>query len=190
MQFQNDINFLFEIGTLRRIARTWNQFYGNDVANVAEHTIRVCWIASILAKYEGVENLWHIFKLVLVHDIGEIRSADTHYLSKQYVDRHEDRAIADTFKNVPIGEEFIKLWHEAESRETIEAKIMKDADTLDPDLEIMEKMYDGFKISEIRKEDRLTNINAKLFTETAKKMQREIYECNPHEWHLLAKDWK
>jgi hypothetical protein len=67
---------------------------------------------------------------------------------------------------------------------------MKDADTLDPDLEIMEKMYEWFKISEIRKEDRLTNINAKLFTETAKKLQREIYECNPHEWHLLAKEWK
>jgi len=190
LQFRNDINFLFEIGTLRRTARTWNQFYGNDVANVAEHTMRACWIAAILAKHEGVENVGHIFKLILVHDIGEIRSADTHYVSKQYVDRHEDKAIADTFKNVSIGEEFIALWHEAEGRETIESKIMKDADTLDPDLEIMEKMYEGHKISEIRKEDRLTNINAKLFTETAKKMQREIYECNPHEWHLLAKEWK
>lgn len=140
----------------------------------------------ILAKHEWVENLGHILKLVLVHDIGEIRSADLHYFSKQYVTRNEEKAIQDTFGKVNIGEEFIALWHEAEARETIEAKIMKDADTLDPDFEIMEKLYDGSKIAEIRKEDRLTNINAKLFTETAKKLQREIYECNPHEWHLLA----
>lgn len=186
MQFQNDINFLFEIGTLRRTARTWNQFFGNDVANVAEHTIRMSRIAMILAKHEWVTNLWHILKLVLVHDVGEIRSTDLHYFSKQYVVRNEEKAIQDTFGKVNIGEEFIALWHEAEGRETIESKIMKDADTLDPDFEIMEKMYEGHKIAEIRKEDRLNRINATLFTETAKKLQREIYESNPHEWHLLA----
>lgn len=186
MQFQNDINFLFEIGTLRRCARTWNQFFGNDVANVAEHTIRMSRIAMILAKHEWVTNLWHILKLVLVHDIGEIRSTDLHYFSKQYVTRNEEKAIQDTFGKVNIGEEFIALWHEAEARETIESKIMKDADTLDPDFEIMEKLYDGSKIAEIRKEDRLTRINTTFFTETAKKLQKELYQSNPHEWHLLA----
>lgn len=49
---QKDIDFLFEIGSLRSIARTWNEFLGKDVANVAEHTIRVAWIALTLAKYE------------------------------------------------------------------------------------------------------------------------------------------
>ena len=38
------------------------------------------------------------------------------------------------------------------------------------------------------KENRLVNTNKKLNTQTAKKLQQEIYECNPHNWHFLSKN--
>jgi putative hydrolase of HD superfamily len=97
-QFKNDIDFLFEIGTLRRIARTWNQFFGTEVANDTEHTFRVAWIALILAKHENVENTGHILELALIHDIGEIRTGDVNYLSRQYTSSDEEQAVHDTFE--------------------------------------------------------------------------------------------
>ena len=196
-KFDWDINFLFEIGTLRRVARTWNEFFWNDVANVADHTLRVVWIAMIIAKHEKVDNIGHILKLALVHDISEIRCVDVHYISRQYVVRHEDKAINDTFENTVIWNEFIKLWKEVEEKSTIEAKIVKDADNLDVDMEIVEKIYEGFKIWDMWKENRLKVVNTKLFTKTAKEMQKEIYDSNPHNWHIQNKnnrfnlwDWK
>lgn len=41
----NDINFLFEIGSLRNMQRGWRQHLGMDCANVHDHTIRVIWLA-------------------------------------------------------------------------------------------------------------------------------------------------
>jgi len=46
---KRDVEFLFEVGTLRLIDRTWRQFGGANFANVAEHTFRVMWIAALIA---------------------------------------------------------------------------------------------------------------------------------------------
>jgi hypothetical protein len=73
-----------------------------------------------------------------------------------------------------------------EERETRESRVVKDADSLDVDLEIVEKMYEGFEIGKMLKAHRIENVRQKLFTETAKQIQREIYESNPHDWHFLS----
>ena len=49
---KKDADFLFEIGTLRFIQRTWKQFINPDFANLAEHTLRMTWIAIVIAKNE------------------------------------------------------------------------------------------------------------------------------------------
>ena len=38
---EKDLRFLYEIGTLRFVGRTWNQFLASGFANVTEHTFRV-----------------------------------------------------------------------------------------------------------------------------------------------------
>jgi hypothetical protein len=38
------------------------------------------------------------------------------------------------------------------------------------------------------KDNRLKVVNTKLFTDTAKLMQKEIYDSNPHHWHILSKN--
>ncbi len=52
MNLKEDIKFLYEVGTLRYVDRTWKQTFGVPVANVTEHTFRVMWIAQIIAKHE------------------------------------------------------------------------------------------------------------------------------------------
>ena len=183
---EKDLDFLYEMGTIRFIQRTWRQFLGANFANLAEHTYRVAWIALMIAKREGVEDTGKVLKMALVHDITESRSGDVHYLSRQYVDRHEEVAIEHMLKDTTLSEEFIALWKEYEKRDCIEAKVVKDADNIDIDLELAEQRSNGCELwktfSEIRKRVR----SAMLYTETAKKIWDKIYESDPHSWHRQA----
>lgn len=48
----NDVNFLFEMGTIRYIDRMWWRFQSPNFANLAEHHFRVFWIAMVIAAQE------------------------------------------------------------------------------------------------------------------------------------------
>ena len=93
-----DINFLYEIGTIRYIDRMWKRFLNADFENLAEHHFRVAWIALVIAKHEKVDNTDKILKMALVHDIAESRTGDVDYLSRQYVERNEELGIKDILK--------------------------------------------------------------------------------------------
>ncbi len=194
---KKDLEFLYEIGTMRFIQRTWRQFLNPDFANLAEHTMRVIWIALLLAKKEGVTDTDKIMKMALAHDVSETRTGDVHYVSRLYTDRHEDRAVADTFAGTGFGEEFLELLHEYEKRESLEAKIVKDADTLDVDMELIEQKSKGDGIygalGPIRQKIEHERL---LFTQSARDLWKEIYSSNPHDWHsqganrFTSGDWK
>ncbi|MFH0779715.1 MAG: HD domain-containing protein [Parcubacteria group bacterium] len=191
---KRNIEFLYEMGTLRFIPRMWRQFLNKNVANVSEHIFRTMWIAVIIGKEENAD-IGKIVKLALVHDVTETRNSEVHYLSRMYTKRDEEKAIADILDGTDIEKKFLELFHEYEKRESLEAKIVKDADNLDCDFEIMEHYANGIKIKEdwqpVR--DRVRNI---LFTETAKLMWDEIQKSNPHDWHVNGNnrfnngDWK
>lgn len=193
---QRDIEFLYEMGNLRFIQRTWKRFLNPDFQNLAEHHLRVIWIALIIAKREGVENTEKIMKMALVHDIPESRTGDVDYLSRQYVERNEALGLEDMLKDVAIEKEFIELWHEYEKKECIEAQIVKDADNLDIDFELQEQKARGFTIGEVLSDNREVVSEHKLYTETARKIWHYLQTSDPHDWHhngrtrLNAGDWK
>ena len=79
-----------------------------------------------------------------------------------------------------------KLWHEYEARETIEAKIVKDADWLDVDLEIREQLARG--VGQIK--TWLANrklIYKRLHTKSGKKLWQQIHKSNPLDWFKNAR---
>lgn len=193
---KRDIDFLYEMGTIRYIQRTWRQFLGADFANLAEHTYRVAWIAMVIAKAEGVDDTGKVLKMALVHDISESRAGDVHYLSRQYVDRHEEQAIEDMLMDTSVAEEFVALWKEYEKRECIEAKIVKDADNIDIDMELVEQRVNGCELWKSKYEMRKKVSETKFFTKTAKEIWDQLYDSNPHAWHhnaptnrFLGGDW-
>lgn len=194
--FQRDLEFLYEIGCLRHIQRTWKQFLNPDFENLSEHLLRVIWIALILAKYEKADNIEKLMKMALVHDLSESRSVDSHYISRQYVERHEHEAITDTLDGTAVCEEFLQIWEEYEKRDCIEAKIVKDADSLDVDLELKEQEFRGLRLGEDTLEGRRFVAETKLFTEAARQFWREIQNSNPNDWHIRGKnrfttgDWR
>jgi len=193
---QRDLEFLYEIGCLRHIQRTWKQFLNPDFENLSEHLLRVIWISLVLAKYEGVTDTEKLMKMALVHDLSESRSVDSHYVSRQYVDRHEHEAITDTLDGTAVGKEFLAVWEDYEKRESLEAKIVKDADSIDVDLELKEQEYRGLRLGEDTLQGRKSVAESKLYTKTAKKFWDMIQQSNPNDWHIRGKnrfttgDWR
>jgi len=191
---QRDLEFLYEIGCLRHIQRTWKQFLNPDFENLSEHLLRVIWISLTLAKYEGVTNTEKVMKMALIHDLSESRSVDSHYVSRQYVDRHEAEALGDTLAGTAVSQEFMALWHDYEVRDSIEAKIVKDADSIDVDLELKEQEY--LKLGADTFEGRKLVAASHLFTDSAKKFWDMIQTSNPNDWHIRGKnrfttgDWR
>lgn len=194
---KRDLEFLFEMGALRFQQRQWHRFFGIPFANITEHHFRVLWLSLIIASREGASNTDKIMKMALVHDIAESRTGDVDHISRQYVTRHEEQAVQDMLAGTSLEKEFLAILAEYEERISVEAKIVKDADNLEVDMELREQGLNGVQLGEIMSGVRQDVGNTKLFTKTAKAMFKEIRKSEPHDWHLTSPrvrwnggDWK
>lgn len=184
------------MGSIRFINRMWRRFFSPKVANLAEHHFRVFWIAMVIAAREGGVDTGKMAKMVMVHDIAESRAGDVDYLARQYVERNQELGIQDMLGETAIEKEFLELWEEYEERNSMEAKIIKDADNLDIDMELAEQAAMGNAALRLSKAESRKRVRGILFTESAKEMFDEIQAGSPHDWHvqgrnrLQAGDWK
>lgn len=192
-----DLEFLYEIGAVRLIPRQWHRFHMDNVGDLADHHFRVLWLSLIIAAREKAKvDTEKMMKMALVHDIAESRTGDADYLARQYVIRKEDEGLNDMLEGTSLREEFVALWHEYEQRDCLEAKVVKDADNLDVDMELREQASQGHQLPEAWREARQSLV-VKLYTDTAKKMKMAILESDPHDWHIKSPrnrlnggDWK
>ena len=74
--YRSDINFIFEMGSIRFIDRMWRRFLNGDFATLSDHHFRVFWIAMVIASHEKGVDTGKIAKMALVHDIAESRAGD------------------------------------------------------------------------------------------------------------------
>lgn len=179
-----DLEFLYEIGSLRNTQRNWRQQLGLNCANDLEHNMRVIFIAMILAKRinQPIDEK-KLLLMAFVHDLSETRVSDLNYVNKVYVTADEAAAAHDLFKETSLSD-LEQILIEFDKRECLEAKIVKDADNLDVDLELKELEEQGSllvkKWASIRQKVR----DEKLYTEEAKKLWDEIQVSDPADWHL------
>lgn len=196
MSQKRDLELIYELGCLRFIQRSWKQFFGPDIQNLAEHHFRVAWIAMLLVKMEGRGDIGKILQMALVHDLPESRTGDAHFISQIYTKRNEDQAINDITKDTSFGRDLVNLWREYEKHESIESQIVKDADNLDVDFEIQEQEMKGQNQFSVWKNERKNLLKDKLYTKSAKKLWKAITKSTPYEWHKNARnrinsgDWK
>ncbi|HEY1835706.1 MAG TPA: HD domain-containing protein [Candidatus Saccharimonadales bacterium] len=179
---EQDVNFLFEMGNIRHIQRMWQRFNTPQLANLAEHHFRVFWIALVIASREGNADTGKIAKMAILHDIAESRTGDVDLLSRQYVERNEELGIQDILEGTELEKEFYALWQEYEARDSLEAKIVKDADNLDVDFELTEQAATGSTLSANTHETREFVAANKLYTKTARELYSQLKEANPHAW--------
>lgn len=194
---KRDTELFFELGSLRCLDRVWKQFMNADVANIAEHLFRVAWIALTISKLEGAGNHEKILKIALAHDASESRTGDVNHISRQYTKRDEESAVKDIFEGTVHETEMIELMTEYEKRESIESKIVKDADNIDVELEFREMQSKGYRPGSVWLKSRQDFVYPKLYTNTARKLWKVIGSAEPNDWHLNSKknrfkggDWK
>lgn len=189
-----DLELLFELGTMRHIERSWRQFGGAHLANVAEHSYRVIWIALVLAKAEGAD-IGKVVKMAMIHDLPETRTGDANYVQREYVSSDEKSAMMDILAGTSVAEELRDLWSEYRERQSVEAKIVKDADNLDCDLELQEIRTTGSNLADALAETR-QSVFENLHTDSAKRLFLRIQQANSHDWHtrgrnrLNSGDWR
>lgn len=189
LMWKRDLEFLFEMGSMRNVERSWRQIIGVSVATNLEHTMRVAFIALLLARKEGVKNEEKILKMALAHDLGESRTGDGHYVHKVYVEEDEKRAIRDVFAGTLLGDFDAEILKEYKERKSPEARIVKDADNLDVDIELKELEERGHTLPGKWKKFRRFVRDTKLYTKSAKAMWDEIQKADVSSWHLTSNKW-
>ena len=87
------VDFLFEVGMLKRTPRSGWQFLGSGTESVAEHSYRTAMIAFVLVRLDGDGlDADRILRMALLHDLPEARTGDLNYMNQKYVHADEERA--------------------------------------------------------------------------------------------------
>lgn len=108
----------------------------------AEHSWSVAFMCMMLASRLEKEFDIHLdqsrmLKMALIHDLAEMETGDTKpwdteaRIGKEEKERKAMQKITETLPE-DLHEEIISLWEECEKRETLEAKIVKSIDRIDP----------------------------------------------------------
>ncbi len=172
------VNFLFEVGMLKKTPRTGYQFLGSGGETVAEHSFRTAVIGYLLATQEPGADSMKATLMCLFHDLHEARTGDQNYVNKRYVRVDEEKALKDLTKGLPIGNQILSLSEEFNEGITLESRISRDADQIDLILELKEQQDLGNKYAT----EWLRYALKRLETEVAKEMAAEILKTDSTEW--------
>ncbi|MFB3926119.1 MAG: HD domain-containing protein [Syntrophales bacterium] len=180
------VNFLFEVGMLKKTPRTGFQFLGSGHETVAEHILRTMFIGYTLSKLEeGVDEL-KVLKMCLVHDLAEARTGDMNYVNKKYVTVNEAKAIEELTSTLFFGEDIKRSIKEFNEKKTRESLIAHDADQLALIFQLKEYGDLGNKYSK----EWIEFATKRLCTETAREMADRIVVTDSTDWWFKDKsDW-
>lgn len=178
--------FLFEIGTLRKTARSHRQtLLTNDLSdNIASHSFRVAHIGIQLALIAGAD--WQKVAIMCIfHDTGEARGGDQNFIHKKYLIEDAESIFNDQLGTLPFSEP-LEIVKEYEERKTLEAILAKDADILDQILLLREYAWQGNQeamrwLKGDSKKRPYAQLE-KLKTDWAKDLGRAIYDEMPSSW--------
>jgi putative hydrolases of HD superfamily len=127
-------NFLYEMGLLKRYKRTgWLVAGVDNPESIAEHSFRTAIIGFLLALMEDADP-YRTATLCLFHDSQESRIGDVPLVGKRYVvTAPNPQVTADQVAGLPaeLGQAVRDLVDEYEARESLEARLAKDADKLE-----------------------------------------------------------
>jgi putative hydrolase of HD superfamily len=177
--------YLHELGALKRVRRSgWWLAGVRDPESVAEHSFRAAATAYFLAGLEGADR-GKAVAMALFHDAAEARVNDPHRILKQYVDWAgvEEKVVSDQLRGLPAGPAggLEGLLAEARARETLEARVAKDADRIECLLQAREYAEQGHKVDEW-----IESSAGELSTESARRLARAILASRPDGWRAAG----
>ena len=107
---------------------------GGRHESVAEHSWRMTLMAYWVSDEFPEANLEKLFKMCLIHDLGEAFTGDIPSFEKtQANEKQEAELLYEWTSSLPesFASEMTALYHEMEERQTLEARIYKALDNLE-----------------------------------------------------------
>jgi putative hydrolase of HD superfamily len=175
-------DFLFEAGMLRRIPRSGFHYLGSRRESVAEHSLRVCFAAWVLARLVPEADEGRLLELALFHDLPEARVGDLNSVSKQYVKAEEERAVAEAAAGLPFGEEIEALAREWREGASLEARLARDADHLDMLLSLKEELEAGIGLAA----EWIEAVKERIESEPGRALAEAILHTRSDHWWLAG----
>lgn len=180
------VNFFFEAGIFGKIPRSGNVFLGSEQQLLSSHIFRTTVIGFSLAHIASADASKVTF-MCLFHDIEESRTGDLNYLQQRYVDSDDRKALEDITGSLPFGESIKSLIDEYEAQESYEAKLAKDADTLELILHLKETLDKGNE----QAANWLTFAEKRLKTSIGKDILEKIRNVKYYNWwYQLSDEWE
>ncbi len=193
-KFKRLANHFYEAGYLKRTVRSGQRGYltADYTDTIASHTYRTAIIAWHLGTLVDDVDPNKLAAMALFHDLDEARSGDADWVSKRYVKINNDQINNDQSEG--LDGRFLELLEECDKKESIEAKLVKDADTLELILTLKELAHSGnqeaiswLKGLNFPHEPDDYNQLKYLLTSEGKQLGRVIYDTDPGEWwHFIA----
>ena len=137
-RLSQQIEFLVEIDSLKKIVRQNLLVDGSRQENSAEHSWHLAVLAMVLAEHSRTPvDLSRVLKMILVHDFVEIDAGDTYCydeMGNRDKAEREEKAADRIFSLLPPDQaaQFRSLWEEFESRQTADAIFAAALDRLQP----------------------------------------------------------
>lgn len=175
---KNIADFLFEAGMLKRTPRTGFQFLGSGSESVAEHTLRTVFTAFALSYISPSVDRHKLLLLALFHDFLEARTGDLNYMNKKYTTTDEKKAMEDAIKDLPFEEDLRAIFQELWEQNSLEAKLVKDADNIELLLQLKEQKDLGNPYAE----DWIIFTLKRLITHEGKKLAEIIVNTDSTHW--------
>jgi putative hydrolase of HD superfamily len=183
---QEIVNFLFEVGMLKKTPRSGFQFLGSGCESVAEHVLRTLYIGYVLCKMDPKADELKVLRLCLVHDLPEARTGDMNYVNKKYVTVDEKKAVRELAEPLFFGGEIEAVLEEFNGKKTRESLLAHDADQLSLILQLKECGDLGNRYSQ----EWICFAVRRLATENARKLADSILETDSSNWWFKYKsDW-
>lgn len=175
-----------EAGMLRKVARSGFAFLGSGGESVAEHSYRASIIGFALAKLTGADPARTVF-MCLFHDLHEARTGDFNYVNHRYNTCASRKALEDASAGTGLEQEILGAFDEFEARDTLEAKIAKDADQLDLICNLQEELAKGNETAK----NWLDSALQRLQLPESRELAEAILKTDPNNWWYgrIDKSW-
>ncbi len=185
---QELVQFLFEVGCLKKVRRSGWWLLGNkNPESVAEHSFRCTIIGYLLAKSEKVDAS-KVIMMCLFHDVHEARTNDLHKIAQKYVNLEGAGAKASQqqleFLKDSVGKEIGDILSDLANQESRESIVAEDADILECAMQAREYQVQGYKDAV----DWIERAKDRLRCESSRKLLSIIEHSDPNEWWKKLKD--
>lgn len=190
------IHYLYEAYHLKNLEHCgvkWVHVPNAD--SLAEHVLLATQIGYFLADLEGADQD-KVMRTLIFHDNAEIRIGDINKIHAHYLENYggtdtdqkgnrknmiETQVVEDQTEELPetLQNQLRLEFAEMEDNQTLEAKVIRDADLLEQVFQVkifqLQGNYDGLDMW-------LKNVEKHLQTESAKQIFAEATKTSPNEW--------